>query len=91
MAVVRKTANKKSNKERAIIKLFRPIFIIVFCLLIVHVYYLSTIDQLLPQLMKLSAALITFAKSIPTSILLVLGYTLVIFYAGYIVGKKLKS
>ena len=91
MAVVRKTANKKGNKERIIIKLFRPIFIIVFCLLIVHVYYLSTIDQLVPQLMKLSADLIMFAKSITTSILLVFGYTLVIFYAGYIVGKKLKS
>ncbi|MCV9885867.1 hypothetical protein [Metabacillus halosaccharovorans] len=88
---MRKTAKKKGNKERTIIKLFRPIFIIVFCLLIVHVYYLSTIDQLVPQLMKLSAALIMFAKSIPTSILLVFGYTLVIFYAGYIVGKKLKS
>lgn len=91
MAVVRRNSNKKGKKEISFIKLIRPAFFIVICLILVYVYYLSTIDQLLPQLMKLYGALIHFAQSIPTSILLIIGYTLMIFYAGYLVGRKLKS
>ncbi|PMC39052.1 hypothetical protein CJ195_03685 [Bacillus sp. UMB0899] len=88
MAVVKKKPTQKSKKDISFMQKLRPIFLIIFCLFIVYVYYLSTIDQLLPQIIKIFSALISYAQSIPTSILLIIGYTLIIFYVGFIVGKK---
>ncbi|HZH62584.1 MAG TPA: hypothetical protein VEY70_24080 [Metabacillus sp.] len=93
MAIVRNTSNKKKKRKKEItfIQILRPASFIIIGLLIVHIYYLSTIDQLLPQIMKIYIGLIHFVQSIPTSILLIIGYSLLIFYMGYIVGKKTKS
>ncbi len=90
MAEVKKKSNKTSKKDKNYIQKLRPIVLIIFCLFIVYVYYLFTIDQLMPQLINLYSSLITFAQSIPRSFLMIIGYTLIIFYAGFIVGKKVK-
>ncbi len=94
MAVVKNNPNKnkgKQNKETKYMQLLRASFFIFFGLFIVHLYYLSTKDQLLPQILKISTALFTFIQTIPTSILMIIGYTILIFYVGYKVGKRTKT
>ncbi|MBO1514181.1 hypothetical protein [Metabacillus bambusae] len=78
------------RKETPLPLMIRALFFITIGLLIVYIYYLSTEDLLLKQLVKLSSAIITIFKSVPMPFFIIIGYTLLIFYVGYQVGRKKK-
>ncbi|WP_338786378.1 hypothetical protein [Metabacillus sp. FJAT-53654] len=76
------------RKETPLPLILRALFFITIGILIVYIYYLSTEDQLLKQLIKMSSVIVTIFKSVPMPIFIIIGYTLLIFYAGYQVGRK---
>lgn len=78
------------RKETPLPLILRALFFITIGLLIVYIYYLSTEDQLLKQLVKLTSAIVTIFKSIPMPIFIIIGYTLLIFYVGFQVGRRKK-
>ncbi|UGB28908.1 hypothetical protein [Metabacillus sp. B2-18] len=89
METAKKTGSK-AKKQTNITQIFRALFFIILCLFIVNIYYLSTKDQLVPQILKAYSALVNFSLSITTPILMLIGYSIVIFYFGYFVGMKKK-
>ncbi|MGM0875757.1 MAG: hypothetical protein ACQEWV_13405 [Bacillota bacterium] len=94
MDAAKNTQNKSKRDQRKgtpIPLMLRASFFITIGLLIVYIYYLSTEGKLLNQLLKISSTLVTFFKSIPMPILIIIGYTILIFYVGYQVGKKRNS
>jgi ABC-type methionine transport system permease subunit len=86
-----KKSGTKAKKKTNIAQISRALFFIILCLFIVNIYYLSTKDQLLPQILKAYSALVNFSQSIPTPILMLICYSIVIFYIGYLVGMKKKK
>ncbi|MFD2214628.1 hypothetical protein [Metabacillus endolithicus] len=86
-----KKAGSKAKKQTNITQIIRALFFIILCLFIVNIYYLSTKDQLVPQILKAYSAIVNFSLSIPTPILMLIGYSIVIFYIGYFVGVKKKK
>lgn len=85
-----KKPRNKTNKQVSFVHILRASFFITMGLLIVNIYYLSTKDQLLPQLLKIYSASLSFVQSIPTFILIMIGYSILIFSFGYYIGKRKK-
>jgi hypothetical protein len=81
----RKRVRRKGTPVRQILRAF---LFITIGLLIVFIYYLYTKDKLLIYILQLSSAFITFIKCIPMPIYMMIGYTILIFYVGYLVGKR---
>jgi hypothetical protein len=90
MDAAKNSQNKAKRKSIPITPILRAAFFIMLGLLIVYLYFLSTEDQLLKQLLNVSSSLVTLSKSIPQPILILIGYTMLIFYIGFLVGKKKK-
>lgn len=90
MDATKNTQNKAKRKDTPITPILRASFFIMLGLLIVYLYYLSTEDRLHKLVLTISSALVTFFTSIPQPILILIGYTMLIFYIGYLVGKKTK-
>jgi hypothetical protein len=90
MDAAKNTQNKSKRKEPPLTPILRASLFIMLGLLIVYLYYLSTEDRLLKQVLVISSAFVTFFTSIPQPILILIGYTMLIFYIGYLVGKKKK-
>jgi hypothetical protein len=91
MDAAKNTQNKRKRIRRKgtpITKILRAFLFITIGLLIVFLYYLYTKDKLLIYILQLSSAFITFIKSIPMPIYMMIGYTILIFYVGYLVGKR---
>lgn len=86
-----KKAGSKAKKQTNITQILRALFFIILCLFIVNIYYLSTKDQLVPQILNAYSAFVNFSLSIPTPILMLIGYSIVIFFIGYFVGVKKKK
>ena len=80
--------NRTRKKGTSFRQIFRASLFLVTGLLIVYIYYLMTEDKLLSQIVKLSSIFVTFIKSIPMPVFFIMGYTILIFYVGYLVGKK---
>jgi hypothetical protein len=80
--------NHTRKKGASFRQILRVSFFLVIGLLIVYIYYLMTEDKLLSQIVKLSSIFVTFIKSIPMPVFFIIGYTILVFYVGYLVGKK---
>jgi ABC-type methionine transport system permease subunit len=93
MDISKNTPNKSKSGHRmdtSIRLMLRASFFIFIGVLIVYMYYLSTEDKLLNQLLKMSSMIVSTLKSVPLPILIIIGYTMVVFYVGYQVGKNKK-
>jgi hypothetical protein len=91
MDTVKKTQPKRklTRKKRASVRqVMRASFFFVLGILIVYIYYLSTKDQLQSQFVRLSSNVADLIKSIPMPVFFLIGYSALLFYAGYLVGKK---
>lgn len=91
MDAAKNTHNKRKRVRRKgtpIRQILRALLFITIGLLIVFLYYLYTEETLLIYILQLSSAFITFIKSIPMPIFMMIGYTILIFYVGYLVGKR---
>ena len=80
---------KRTRKKRISVRqIIRASFFFVIGLLIVYIYYLSTKGELQSQVVKLSSNVAALIKSIPMPVFFLIGYSVLLFYAGYLVGKK---